>query len=164
LWVFRANGLYDPDLTFTGHQPLGFDQIMPLYNVFTVLSARITVDFISTSVPTFGGVTVTTLPTAAYTDYNSYIEAGTTSYVLMDTESGPRNRITATVDIAKFQGLHDLTDNSNYGGSVVADPTAQVYFHVLAQDVNKTSTANAEMSVVIDYDVVFSNPRSMPTS
>lgn len=40
-WAFSCNGLYDPDITGTGHQPYGFDQLMALYNHYEVLSSRI---------------------------------------------------------------------------------------------------------------------------
>jgi len=40
---FRLNGLYDPNLTGTGHQPLGYDQITPLYNKYKVNACRLIV-------------------------------------------------------------------------------------------------------------------------
>jgi len=44
--VFRGNSLFDPDLTLTGHQPLGFDQWKTFYNRYRVLacSAKLNVD------------------------------------------------------------------------------------------------------------------------
>lgn len=39
--VYRANDLYDPDSTGTGHQPSGFDQLTPFYGRFYVTSSRI---------------------------------------------------------------------------------------------------------------------------
>ncbi len=38
---FRLNDCYDPDYTGTGHQPMGFDQMMTLYATFRVLSTRV---------------------------------------------------------------------------------------------------------------------------
>lgn len=37
---FRANSLYDPDLTGVGGQPLGFDQMAALYNHYVVLGSK----------------------------------------------------------------------------------------------------------------------------
>ena len=42
-YVYRANGLYDPDLTGGGHQPRGYDQFTPMYNHWTVVGAKVTV-------------------------------------------------------------------------------------------------------------------------
>jgi len=37
-YSWRINDLYDPNLSGTGHQPLGFDQYMLLYNKFRVMN------------------------------------------------------------------------------------------------------------------------------
>nr|AGA18419.1 hypothetical protein [uncultured marine virus] len=42
---FRANGMYDPEVSLGGHQPRGFDQAMALYGVFTVLGSKISVNW-----------------------------------------------------------------------------------------------------------------------
>jgi len=46
LYTFRLNSTFDPDLTGTGHQPLGRDQLASvLYNRYRVLSAKAHVSF-----------------------------------------------------------------------------------------------------------------------
>lgn len=40
-WVARANSTFDPDFTFTGHQPMFRDDMAAQYNYYTVLGARI---------------------------------------------------------------------------------------------------------------------------
>jgi len=42
-WVFRANDLFDPNLSGTGKQPMNFDQWMTLYGRATVLWSQIEV-------------------------------------------------------------------------------------------------------------------------
>jgi len=39
--TFAANGLYDPNITGGGHQPVGFDQFTAFYNHYEVLGAKI---------------------------------------------------------------------------------------------------------------------------
>lgn len=41
-YFFSANGMYDPDITGTGHQPLYFDQYAALYNHYTVIGSKVT--------------------------------------------------------------------------------------------------------------------------
>lgn len=41
--VFSANGLFDPDITSTGHQPHYYDEFSALYNKYRVLSSKIQV-------------------------------------------------------------------------------------------------------------------------
>lgn len=45
--AFRLNSLYDPDLTGTGHQPLGYDQMGGLYKRYLVYKADISVKVLS---------------------------------------------------------------------------------------------------------------------
>lgn len=42
-YVFRLNSLYDPDLTSTGHQPMGFDQWSSMYYNYRVFKTFINV-------------------------------------------------------------------------------------------------------------------------
>ena len=48
-YLFRANSLFDPDLTGTGHQPLGFDEWAKFYRRYCVLGSKITVQAINVS-------------------------------------------------------------------------------------------------------------------
>lgn len=42
---FSCNGMYDPNVSGTGHQPLYFDQVGAMYNHYTVIGSKITVTF-----------------------------------------------------------------------------------------------------------------------
>lgn len=44
---FRLNSLYDPDLTSTGHQPRGFDQLMAFYQRYRVYGCKMDVCMLS---------------------------------------------------------------------------------------------------------------------
>lgn len=42
-YVFRANSLYDPDYTGTGHQPMFYDEMVTHYNKYTVMYSKLKV-------------------------------------------------------------------------------------------------------------------------
>jgi len=163
-WVFVANGLYDPDFTFSGHQPMAFDQYMALYANATVLSSRCTVDCVAVSVPVCFGVAVMGGSSSGYSSYSSFLEAGNCRYRLLDTETDSGNRVTVAVDIPRWLGIQDPVEETTLACTASANATQNLYFHVFAQDVNKTSTLNAELSVVLEFDVVFHNPKILGTS
>lgn len=43
--TMRANSLYDPDRSGSGHQPRGFDQLSAIYDHYCVIGSKITVHF-----------------------------------------------------------------------------------------------------------------------
>ena len=42
---FRANSLYDPDQSSSGHQPRGFDELAAIYDHYCVIGSKIKVSF-----------------------------------------------------------------------------------------------------------------------
>lgn len=45
--VYTGNGLFDPDISGVGHQPRGFDQLMALYDHYTVQRVKVELRFIN---------------------------------------------------------------------------------------------------------------------
>lgn len=48
-YVFSCNGMYDPDITGTGGQPLYFDQMTAIYNHYTVIGSKVTIKVLNAS-------------------------------------------------------------------------------------------------------------------
>ncbi len=42
---YRANSAFDPDLTGTGHQPMGYDQLALFYDHYTIIGSKITCNY-----------------------------------------------------------------------------------------------------------------------
>lgn len=55
-YVFKCNGMNDPNVTGVGHQPMFYDQMSALYNHFTVIGSRIKYTISSDSVGQGGAI------------------------------------------------------------------------------------------------------------
>lgn len=166
-YVYSANGLFDPDITSTGHQPLFFDPMMQLYNHYTVQRARIQVIANSTvgSVPTRAGLMISG-DTSVSTDFRVNLENGQVSTVVLESKQqfGSAARLFREVDIAKFQGVVNVLDDPDLRGAANANPAEQTYFHLLLWNPETVAVPGVQFDVAIEYDVVFQEPRKMPLS
>jgi hypothetical protein len=165
-YVFSANGVYDPNITGTGHQPAGFDQMMLSYEHFICKRSRIAVTFDNTagsSNPSVGlccraGSTPVTVS-------QQLIEDGliTTQYLYSGGVYGSICQLHESMDIAKFGGVDNLMDQPEYRGTNAANPAEQSYYHVQAWSV-QGSTCVVSIDVVIEFDVAFVEPRALTQS
>lgn len=132
-YVFAANGLYDPDITGTGHQPIGFDQMMFFYYHYTVVRTKISVDFRnnSGSVPCWCAVSRNSAPTVV-TIPDELIESGNIEYrrINQSPDWDCFKRIVIDMDVGQFAGVPNLLDNSDFRGSNAANPVEIEYFHL----------------------------------
>lgn len=162
--VFSANGLYDPDITGTGHQPLGFDQLMTFYDHYQVIGAKITVDFISTNQT---GADVSTYicgvdlrdSTTVNTDPDSLMEQGTASYRVCTTSNANQKvRVRKGFSQRKFF-TNVKVGNRTYQGTSLAQPGEQAYFHVFVAPIGAINSAAMTAVITIDYLAVFTEPK-----
>lgn len=158
---FTCNGLYDPNITGTGHQPLYFDQLSGIYNHYTVFKSTCTYKVILTSVPCL---------------VSHYIEDDTT--VSTGSQSAEMSTSTATVHsnlavrptnltrtwVAKQFFGGDIFDNDLLTGSASANPTEQMYFtfNVTAMD----GVTNPSYSVLVEvlYEAVWDELKTIAQS
>lgn len=160
-YVFRANGLYDPNMTGTGHQPRGFDQLMAMYDHFVVLGSKITVTFNLWNTEAYNCVVGICLKDQATTqaDANNYLEAGDNSYRAISTKTGQAT-ITKTFN-NKFLGRSSPLSDPQLKGSTTADPTELAFFHVWGSPAVGTSNPSAIDCVCqIDYIVALIEPKT----
>lgn len=169
-YFLSANGAYDPNITGTGHQPLGFDQIMLMYEQYTVVRSKISlIPFNNTS---FNGmVTLSLTPdTTALSDPIQIVENGLLAYRILQasTSSTCVKEIDLDCDVSFYFGrtnsLRELLNDTSLHGSVAANPTEQVYFCINMFDPFATNTLVLYFAVIIEYDVVFFEPRKLTVS
>lgn len=165
--VFRANSLFDPDYTGVGHQPLGFDELISFYNHATVIGVKLTAYFRNTdsTYPQFVAVQPKASATSV-TNIQEVMEQGNCqfSYLSPAGVSGDRTTITYPLSIGKFFGRRGMLTENDFRCSSTANPTEQVYLHVMAADNSGTDTASVEVTVVLDYIAILSEPKPVVQS
>ena len=142
---FSCNGLYDPDITGVGHQPLGFDQLMPFFAKYTVIGAKIRVLFSNSDVDRsqIVGIIVTDEnPTIG--DLEQAIENGNAVYTQIGRAGtgDDLRQLHYQVNPNKFLGISAPLSDDRVKGTSASNPSEQCYFTVFAGP-NSTSDATA---------------------
>lgn len=156
--VWRANGIFDPDYTNVGHQPMYRDTYAGIYDYYTVLGSKITAVYCSESAtvgalcgligqdsPTLSS-TVTTLSenNNAITCLAGSVNAGPVSLSLTYS---PEEQLGSTVK-----------DDNSTMTAVGSDPSGgegQYYYGVWFVPANGTETMKCTIRIHIEYTVKF---------
>lgn len=176
--VWKCDGCYDPNLTGTGHQPLGWDQMMGMYKKFQVLSSKIVMSpcvdspssltncsayGISTMTTTneIGGSTLSQLMENDCTNHKVRIVGGLNS-LAWNISKG--NSITHKWSAKKWYGKNYI-DDADHQGTSSADPTQVSYFACWAcAPTAGTDPTITQWIAQITYIVKFTDPTFMSQS
>lgn len=167
-YVFSANGLYDPNLTGIGHQPRGYDQLMSMYDHYTVLSATIKVRFMNISSSTQPLVAISVRDSSnvpgTSTDVIEYgNKALSNKFLIRDAATegteGMTTVLSKSVNIARFLSRESILSDPQCKGSDVANPAEQVWFQIHVSDPYQASGCSVRAVVEIIYDTVFHEPK-----
>lgn len=166
-YVFRANDLYDPDLTGSGHQPMGFDQMMQFYNHFCVLKSRLKVTF-----KNYGSVDCTVAirqdaDSTPLTTIDRILEFGglVTAELEVAGGFGANKLLELALDVARLQGVSRsaITADPNLRGDASSSPVEVTYFHVAIWDAG-ANNQSVKCSAILEQVAVFTEPRDMVES
>jgi hypothetical protein len=160
-YIFSANGLFDPNITGTGHQPMGFDQMMVFYNHYTVLGASVRCMFENTGTPTSKvGLSVSGSTTFSV-DYEVNIENGQMVFATVQPAgtNGSTCALRTAVNCANFQGLQNIMDDPDMRGDIASNPIEQLYFVLSLWNTSGATVPVCNVDVLIEYDVVFHEPK-----
>lgn len=166
---FRANSVFDPDLSGVGHQPRGFDQWMVLYSDWAVLSSTIMVKASkpSTSAPMALSVHITETgitPDATFIDMME--NNPRTTRVLGSAGNGfPMTTVRTSVNVAKYLNRSGgIADDLDLHGTDSANPSKQIIYHVNTVRAGAASAGDADLWVTITYRVMMLLPRKFGPS
>jgi len=167
VYIFSCNGLFDPDVTGTGHQPRGFDQLMLFYDHYVVKRAKLTARLYnnSTAVPSQVFVTVrdNSVPSSSYLDY---LESSITKTAQLGVEgaSNGTKTITYSVDVGNFLGRRDPLSDPQLKGSNAANPTEGCSFHIGAFSPDLFTSSAVSLIASIQYELYLIEPKIVPIS
>lgn len=163
--VFSGNGLYDPNITLTGHQPRGFDQIMAMYDHCVSIGSKIKVTAYNeeTNVSVIFGVAVMDTPNVS-ADVNDYLESGRVMYkIISKISNGDPTTVYARGSPKKILGISHPLASPELKNSTSSNPTEQFYYHVfVAPQDGSTNAGVTTITAELEYLTVFIEPK-IPT-
>lgn len=165
-YVYNLNGLFDPNQTGTGHQPKGFDQLAALYQRYRVFATRYKVIFSPnvSSIPVHCIVAPTNSLTA-YVDASDIIEAPFSKNRVSIVYADPPT-ISGFVDLATLNGksrtAYAADDTTQ--ALVTANPSEQLALHVFSESVDGSTTITTYFTILLEFDVEFSDAKQLAPS
>lgn len=172
---FRANSIFDPDVTLIGHQPLGYDQWSQFYQNYTVIGSKINAKFVydgtNSNSSQMLGIYLTADPNNTPSQGTDIAEQGLGRYKLAPAVNyasfrGGPPQLTNFYSPKKMFNLTDLKDNQDkIGGEFGTNPTEVAYYVVWAQAMDgSVDLAATRILVTIDYTVLMSEPKPLAQS
>jgi len=187
----RANGMFDPQTALGGHQPRGFDEFMEAYDMFTVKGSRISCSWMyegyngPSQIATLGNLvqsTETATDVPALTPVccglhkgveplsagkaETQIEKDRTVWTFLNGQHGHKT-LSTSMKVSDFYGKAAVTGAEGYAGSSTADPENQVFYELWCGRVSDdypSETVKVVCYVTIEYDAVFSQPKTLNAS
>lgn len=164
---FNANSVFDPDLTGTGHQPLGYDECAVLWTHYTVLGARMRVMATTnadSTAPMMLTLQLTSSP-GSLPSITTFIEQKRGSYTIIGRGTGGASKgvVTCNYSGKKHFGVKDLnatTQKAVFGAS----PSDEALFELGVQALDANDPSPIHCLVVIDYIVQMSEPKLLSQS
>lgn len=166
--IYSQNDLFDPNVTGTGHQPMGFDQLAVLYNRYRVFGSKVTLRCSQTGTGTQQALTGTvSLQSTASVTPSTAIgvpperDSTITRTVGAAGESNGILSAAAKVGTARGVTATAVRNDPAYSAIVTTDPATQTYWHIYYNTADGATTSTCTINVLIEYDCEFFS-RVMP--
>lgn len=170
-YVFRANSLYDPNYSGTGHQPAPYDQMKLFYKKFKVIGSKITCR------PVLAGASYETLNcyhgiinSKTATDYASYTSVAN----LLESKWGRRFKTIGAYTSMAASNKKDagyvsstwslrrdesrLATDNDFAHPSATNPTEGRYYEIVNASVVGNDPALHDYLVTIDYIAICMDP------
>lgn len=153
-YVIKCNGMYDPNTTGGGHQPMYFDELAALYDHFTVISSFIKITLTTGSTSNAPAQVVLDLDDDA-TGVGNINQASEHNRAVVKTIG---QSATAPVVLTSFWNAKQFgpspLDNDNLQGSSAADPTELSQWILYLGSLNGQNTA-VNLGIEVWYNAIW---------
>lgn len=157
---------------YSGRYAFGWDQWTALYNQAICLGSKITVyqqgyvtGTVSADVIGLGGIYVSD-DTTNYTDYQDLVEANKGKFMRIGMQVERVTKCKNYFSAKKFFNVKDVKDNTDHLGAAVTESTAinRCVYKIWAQPTDKSTTATYYYTGVVEYIMLFQEPKDVPGS
>lgn len=170
-YVFRVNSLFDPNLSGTGHQPRGFDQLSSLYRGYQVYGVAYDITFFTKDTSKEGfkvGVVGTPSAKASFSSSQEMSEytVGQINWTTLTNEK-PVARLRGYLNASATEGVSrsDYNDDDNYKAGIGANPAASPKLFIVGYTLDgTTATQGVECNVNLLYFCKFQTPQFLVAS
>lgn len=159
-YTFSLNNVYDPDVSGTGEQPLGFDQYSQFYGRYRVMGVRFVIEFVNTttSAMNVGCFTATSssLPSTTGSWFVQPLPA--TASRLLSVSGGGRDhtQVSGSPKIWDVLGVtqREYITEMDFAATTGGGPARQAFIHLVANGLGGIPTIRCTFRAW--YDVEFS--------
>lgn len=136
-YQFRGNSIFDPDLTSTGHQPLGHDEFAAMYQRYRVHASRVVLYACNTGDPGLPVQLVihATNNSTLITNFDTVMEQPymRTLTLEVDSNGGSCKKLTFPwMSTKKIKGTHMTELDDRFQASYGANPSIEWYWNLYA--------------------------------
>ncbi len=161
-YVYRLSSLFDPNFTGIGGQPIGFDQIMPLYDHFVVTGCTATVKFVNEDAVNASLVTLQIKDTGTTsTSTDEILENGNCVWNTLGTR-GSQEKATLKIKYnANRFFSKKVTDDDEHQGTIAANPAENAFLHIHARPLSGNDAGIIRYVVQLDYTALLTEPKQL---
>lgn len=161
-YFLSCNGMFDPNVSGTGHQPLYFDQMTALYDQYCVIGSSIKVTMFPSTGSTSGVACVLYVndDNASPANFQTLAEQTTATIKYMAFNNSDPLVMTKKWSAKKYFGGAVLA-NDELQGNATGNPVEQSFFNIAIQSANQTDTLSVVVMVELSYIAIWKELRDI---
>lgn len=155
-FTFSCNGMFDPNITTTGHQPMYFDQCAAVYDHYTVIGSKIRIKVIpfNSVQPAFRCVLYTDDNATSFSSISGIAEQTSGKIIIVPAAANNPYVFNSKFSTKKaFPG--SILANTDLYGTAAANPLEQEYYTFALQACDTTSSVSCYLDYEIEYIAVW---------